>query len=176
MTKEQSDSCPSVPALNRASRARAIERLSFVVGADNDLCHPSLVGDWGPLPKEGRVFDPLFHKAQGHHSLLTQYKALSCGLSVGNRGRLTDGVHINSLIGVEGGSHQFKQFIHGLIDGGSTASHSDRHVPKGVGHRLELFVSPRHWYLGYGEGRRRMPTEPFKHGSMVVRSKTGYGV
>lgn len=61
MTKEQSDSCPSVPALNRASRAMAVERLSFVVGADNDLCHPSLVGDWGPLPKEGRVFDPLFH-------------------------------------------------------------------------------------------------------------------
>lgn len=84
--------------------------------------------------------------AQGHHSLLTQYKALSYGLSfsVGNGCCLTDGVTVYGFVGIKGGSDLSQELVDSLVDSINTVSHSNRHTPKGVVHRLELGVCTRH--------------------------------
>ena len=103
------------------------------------------MGGVRPMPRGHR---PLIRcsTAQGHHSLLTQYKALSYGLSfsVGNGGCLTDGVTVYGFVGVKGGSDQSQELVDSPVNGSFTNSHCNGHAPKGVVHRLEFGVCTRH--------------------------------
>jgi hypothetical protein len=95
-------------------------------------------------------YDPLFHIARAPlpaNSVQSPELRL-VGVSVRDGCGLADGIHINSLIGVEGSGHEGKQLVNGLVNGGASSGHSDGDTPEGVGHRLELVVSPWHWYWG----------------------------